>query len=106
MTLTEIYISLQIALTAWTIRNILMAPGEVLRPYFNYLDRLVVNGKERIAKPLGYCDKCLAGQMAFWGYFLMNLNCYSIVKMPAHAAFICLTVFVVYQLQRVEIHED
>ena len=106
MILNELYIAAQIALVAWTVRNILMAPGMILRPYFNWLDSLVSRYKDWIAKPLGYCDKCLAGQLAFWGFILLHLADYSPVLMFRHATFVCLTVFIVYQMQRIEIHDD
>lgn len=106
MTLTDIYISLQMALVAWVFRNVLMQPGMVARPYFIWLDSLVGSGREWLAKPLGYCDRCFAGQLAFWGFIWIHRTQYGYWMIPQHIAFICLTVFAVYQMQRLEIHED
>lgn len=106
MTPTELSISLQIAVIAWTARNILMQPGMILHWYFMRLDTLVRNGREWAAKPLGYCDQCLSGQIAFWVFLLVNFQNYGPQTLFEHIFFVCFTVFVTYQLQRLQIHED
>lgn len=105
MILTDIYISLQFALVAWTIRHILMRPGMIFHRYFLWLDSMVGKNKEWLAKPLGYCDRCFAGQLALWGFFLLHLTEYSPALFFRHLVFICLTVFIVYQMQRL-IHDN
>lgn len=106
MTEHDFYISIQIAITAWTIRNILMRPGMMLNGYFLWLSGLAATGREWLAKPLGYCDQCLAGQLALWAYFLRYPTKYSMDLVPDHVAFIAITVFITYQLQRLDLHEN
>lgn len=106
MTWADFYMPLQIAVAAWTARNILMRPGMVLHGYFRWLDRQAVAGREWLAKPLGYCDQCFAGQIAFWAFVVLHCPDYGPAMFPRQAAFVCLAVFATYQMQRLEINDD
>ncbi len=64
--------------------EVLIAPGMIFEFYGKLLDRL----PEWIAKPLGDCSLCFAGQTALWGYFLIAE--YNILQ---HILFITLTIF-------------
>lgn len=105
MSETEFFWTIKIALCVFVFRFVLMAPGMIFRRYFNLLDNLVCRGFEWLAKPLGYCDKCMAGQIAFWSYFLIHPH-YTAKTAAEHAFFICLTVFWAYQSPRILLHDD
>ena len=90
-----------IAVVAWTVSNILMEDGGILYPYFRLLDRLAYNGKAWLARPLGMCAKCFAGQIALWTGFIFLADQYAVVPVLAvvkHVFLICLAVFLTYQL--------
>jgi hypothetical protein len=51
-----------IGIAAFTISCLLMAQGEILAPWA----LLISKAPRWMAKPLGACEKCLAGQAALW----------------------------------------
>jgi hypothetical protein len=60
-----------IAIFAYVVCNVLMQYGMLLHWYWLFLDHFVVNKNTYgylswFAKPLGYCDLCFCGQLAFW----------------------------------------
>jgi hypothetical protein len=70
----ELFSALQIAFVCATFAGPLMDDGNVLEPYRRALERLQFVSERFgwLAKPLGLCPKCLAGQVAFWlGLFLL-----------------------------------
>jgi len=46
---------------------VLTMPGEILGFYGDFLERVYAS-RPWLAKPLGYCAKCFAGQVAFWSF--------------------------------------
>lgn len=96
-----IVFSLSCALVAWTASNILMESGGIIHRYFVWLDLLAYNGKGWLARPLGLCGKCLAGQIALWTGFVFLAEQYAahpIETAVKHLVLLCLAVFVTYQL--------
>ena len=57
-----------IAVFAWVFRNVLIAEGNVLGWYGDFLESLYQRGLKWLAKPLGWCGKCMSGQLALWSY--------------------------------------
>jgi len=64
--------SLSVAIVAYVFFQYLFAPDMVLGFWGRFVDRLAANGKERIAKPLGYCGICFSGQVGFWWYLVAH----------------------------------
>jgi len=59
--------TLGVAISAWVFFNVLTAPGMVFEFWYKWLEKL--NEKaEWMAKPLGFCGTCFAGQLGFWWY--------------------------------------
>ena len=77
-----------LGICAFTVTCILMAPGEILSPWASFLSKL----PRWIAKPLGACEKCLAGQFGLWLYpfWFIESGTYDPVL---HAVFTLLSVF-------------
>ena len=69
--------------------NILLEPDMLLYWYGNLLDRLPT----WLSFPLGRCEKCLSGQLALWGFIL--LEPYNLVN---HIFTITATIFITYIL--------
>ena len=92
LTLSELLLSLQFALVAFTVSEILMDAGNILYPYRALLYRLEATGKVGawLAKPLGQCAVCLAGQFALWGY--LPAFCSLSVGVVRWASFVALCV--------------
>lgn len=38
----------------------------IMQPWFNMLNRMERNGWSMLAKPIGNCEMCFAGQLALW----------------------------------------
>ena len=88
----------KIAVVAWTAAVLLTEPGMILHRYWLALDRLKGRGLAWLAYPLGYCEKCLAGQIALWTYlaqqYLHPDNSTTLVEKSAEGIyFVCITVF-------------
>jgi len=90
-----------VAVIAWTATNILMEDGGILYRYFRWLDLQAYKGRAWLARPLGLCAKCFAGQIALWsGFFALSLD-YAVIPLAAaakHILLICLAVWLTYQL--------
>lgn len=52
---------------AYVFSSVLTMPGEILGFYGDFLER-VHAVRPWLAKPLGYCAKCFAGQVALWSF--------------------------------------
>jgi len=61
----------QIAVFAVTFSDILTQPGMILESYGRWLDQFYIS-RPKLARPLGYCGKCLSGQIALWGFGAFN----------------------------------
>lgn len=68
----QILFSIQIAILSYTTSVLLTEPNMILFWYYRLLERLKMRFSwgSYIAYPLGYCEKCFAGQLAFWIYLL------------------------------------
>lgn len=57
-------------LSGWLIGDILMGTEGPLYNYWKILDVLkrAYPRLELVVNPLGWCEKCLTGQIAFWSY--------------------------------------
>jgi hypothetical protein len=53
---------------AWVFSNVLTTEGNVLAFYGRWLEMLYQRRLTWLAKPLGWCGKCLSGQLALWTY--------------------------------------
>ncbi len=74
LSVIEVFWAVQAAGLALT-AVLLMEPGHVLNPYYNWLERKSILGwPDYITKPLGMCARCFVGQVGFWfGVFLVGL---------------------------------
>lgn len=79
----------------WAVENHLTQSGAILSRYGAWLERLVEQNRSWLAKPLGYCGKCLAGQLAMWTGFVLLAHVYACAPLLAlwqHLFIICLSV--------------
>ena len=86
ITLTELGLAFTIALFAWVFVNILLDEDMIFEKWQDILYRL----PKFLAKPLGGCDKCMSGSLAFWLFFFSGE--YNPVR---HFAFVALAIFFV-----------
>lgn len=59
---------ISVAIVAWCFFEVLTGPGMVFEFWYNWLEGFAADGKEWIAKPLGFCGVCFAGQVGLWWY--------------------------------------
>jgi hypothetical protein len=77
-----------IGIAAWTFSMILSDSDMIFGWWFKLID----NMPEWIAKPLGKCEYCLAGQLALWYYLIKYLNDYDLSE---HILMTSLSIFTV-----------
>ena len=90
MTLTFILIGI----AAWTFSMILSDSDMIFGWWFKLID----NMPEWIAKPLGKCEYCLAGQLALWYYLIKYLNDYDLSEHILMTSLSILTVQIINTL--------
>lgn len=91
--LIYIFAPLMIAITAWTVGNVLTDEGMILNGLYNYLGKHLPLW---IWKPLIGCSYCMGGQWALWAYlFLFEYNFF------LHVYFICATIFLIELLTKI-----
>jgi len=78
--------ALLVGISAYVFADVLTQSGEI---FARYGDWLYCNSGKWWAKPLGYCGKCFAGQLALWTYLFTP--CYA--GPFDHAAFISLSIY-------------
>lgn len=67
---SEIQVAAEIAVFAAVFSDILTAPRMIFAKYGEWLDTL----PDWIAKPLGSCSACLAGQIGFWAFIISEFE--------------------------------
>lgn len=77
-----------IGISAYTFSRILMDADMIFGFYYKLLEKLPA----WLAKPLGMCEYCLAGQLAFWYYLVKYFDSYCIVN---HILYTSLAIFTV-----------
>jgi hypothetical protein len=80
-----------IAVFAVVLRGVLMQYGNILFFYTLFLEKL----PEYIAKPLGQCEKCFAGQLAFWYYIAKYFHKYNAIN---HIFFVSFSIFLTWYI--------
>lgn len=75
---------LQCAVFSYVFTQVLTQKGNIFGFYGDFLEN-VYQRWQWLAKPLGWCGKCFAGQVAFWAY-LNDIEKYSAIE---HAMSIC-----------------
>ena len=80
--------SILIGIAAYVFTNILIDPDMIFGWYYDLIDKL----PEWLAKPLGKCEYCLAGQLSMWYYLVKYFNNYDLVQ---HILFVSLSIFIV-----------
>lgn len=90
--------ALQLATLAYVVCVLLMRPGYIFMPYAKLL--LKLNKKASwLAKPLGYCELCFAGQLALWVWLEQNAFEYThniFTALLRHGLFVASTIFFAY----------
>ena len=84
--LTDIWLALGLAVLAWVFVHILQDEDML----FEWWERVLYKLPKWLAHPLGRCDKCMAGSLAFW--IFLFLGDYNPVR---HLCFVALTIFLV-----------
>jgi hypothetical protein len=82
LTTTDFLAALQIAAFAIVFAEMLTAPKMIFSRYGRWLDELE-RTRPGLAYPLGYCSKCLAGQVALWLFPILNAE--RIARFPIQA---------------------
>lgn len=88
---------LQIAVLAWVVTVPLFDEGMIFEWYYDLLENLN-SVFPMLAKPLGLCEKCFAGQLAFWVWLFYFKNEYTVDILNAvlrHSLFVSITIFFV-----------
>jgi hypothetical protein len=87
----KLLLATELGITAYVFVHVLCQPGMLLHGWY----RVLLHLPTWLAKPLGLCDRCLAGQMALWYYLLRYGHEY--IRLPLHALtghvlFICMAI--------------
>jgi hypothetical protein len=83
-----VFQSILAGIIGWVFCIILIDEGMIFGKWWNVLNKL----PSWLSKPLGACEYCFSGQLAFWYYLYGYLHSYSLL---AHIAFTCGTIFTV-----------
>lgn len=81
--------SLSCGIIAWVVWGVLMEPGMIFNFWLRLAEELDERGVKWIAKPLGVCGVCFAGQTGLWFYILAFKGW----RMSEHIAFTAQTIF-------------
>jgi hypothetical protein len=81
--------TISVAIVAWVFNTVLIAEGMVFGWYGDWLHKLN-NTRPWLAKPLGYCLACFAGQLGFWWYLIAYRGEWILGQ---HIIFTCQTIF-------------
>ena len=93
--------SLSAGIIAWVTFAVLMQPGMILGWYGDMVSRWYNEWPREwawMAKPLGYCGQCFAGQIGFWWFVLR----YSPTDLFANLVFAGQTIFFFLLIQDVK----
>jgi hypothetical protein len=82
--------TVSVAIVAYIFADHLTGPGMIFEPWYQWLERLSSDGKEWMAKPLGYCGFCFSGQVGFWWYLIAYRDRWILGE---HIVFACQTMF-------------
>lgn len=77
-----------IGITAWVFTLILIEPDMIFYKYGQLIRKL----PDWLNKPLGLCEYCLAGQLAFWYYIYYSWGSYNPFF---HIGFVSVAIFTV-----------
>lgn len=86
MSIYDIGLAFFLSIAAWVFVNVLQDEGMILERYGRLLDKM----PGWLSHPLGKCDRCLAGSLSFWVFFLTDA--YNPVR---HVCFVCFAIFLV-----------
>lgn len=98
LTIKEIQFAFELAVVAYVFVCILQKDDNIFEKYGDFLTW--VHGFKYgyyIANPLGYCENCFAGQLAFWLYIKLNYHYYLhdlFNNVVQHIIFVSLTIFI------------
>jgi len=87
-----------VAVVAWTFFEILTAPGQIFEFWYKRLEMLNEKGAGWLAKPLGYCGTCFAGQVGFWWYAVAHRGDWVFGN---HIVFTCQTIAFFLAIKRI-----
>lgn len=98
LTVTQYQYALELAVVAYVFccelqkdKNIFAWYGDLINKLFAYTYGYI------LANPLGYCEKCFAGQLAFWLFLYYNWRDYKIDifnTLQHHVIFISVVIFI------------
>jgi len=95
LTLTQFLQALQIGVFAYIVSSELIKPKHLLNFWFLWLEKLEKK-HPKIAYPIGYCEKCFAGQIALW-YFIFTQH-FNFINLVIFISFAILTPIILKKL--------
>jgi len=66
------FFEIKIAVIAFVFSELLITDGNIFAFYGRWIENLEGRGLDWLSMPLGGCPKCLAGQLALWGYLFRD----------------------------------
>lgn len=102
LTLIEVYNAALIAVVAFTFSVLMTDQGDIFAWYYQLLDKMKMKKRwySHFANPLGWCEKCSAGQIAFWYYIYTSVFGNHDYRLDGHIAFVCLAVFLTVVIRK------
>lgn len=89
--------TISVAIVAWVFCTVLINEGMLFDWYGDWLHKLN-NTRPWLAKPLGYCLACFAGQLGFWWYAIAYRNNFVFGE---QIVFTCQTIFFALLINRI-----
>lgn len=94
LTINEYKMAFELATVAYVFSCVLQQDKYILSWYGTLINYINANFKYGyiLAYPLGYCEKCFAGQLALWYYIYKHYNNYTKACIIEHIIFISMTI--------------
>ena len=93
--LIDIFLAFQLSVVGFVVSVLLMEQGQILSWYDDWLDS-VEEFMPWLSHPLGKCERCFTGQLAFWFYFGTNYAALNPIKLVIFTSF---SIFFVYLIK-------
>jgi hypothetical protein len=97
LSFNQICFAFLLAIFVYVFCEILISEGNILDFYYRALNRLKW---AYIAKPLGLCCYCFAGQLSLWLFIILNwgeLNIFNTIFFITLTLFILKTIYQIYE---------
>ena len=102
LNINDIYVAIFLGILGSVYIETLADEEGILSGYYKLLTRLY-SKYPYLAKPLGFCQYCMIGQIALWSYVFIYWNEYDLFHIVKNIFFITLSIFMVDVFQKITV---